>query len=100
MLYFSNFTKGKRQAIILTMSYIKYLQVFDSKSDLEFLILDCNIQIILKIIKDRFHDTKEIQYLYKTTQHKSKVRSKRRDCSSNLRHLTCMKFSFIQEGVL
>ena len=36
-------TKDKRQAIILTMSYIEYLQVFDSKSDLEFLILDCNI---------------------------------------------------------
>ena len=36
-------TKDKRQAIILAMSYIEYLQVFDSKSDLEFLILDCNI---------------------------------------------------------
>ena len=36
-------TKAKRQAIILTMSYIDYLQFFDSKSDLEFLVLDCNI---------------------------------------------------------
>ena len=36
-------TKGKRQAIILTMFYNEYLQAFDSKSDLEFLILDCNI---------------------------------------------------------
>ena len=36
-------TKDKTQAIILTKSYIKYLQVFDSKSDLEFLILDWNI---------------------------------------------------------
>ena len=36
-------TKDKRNAIILTMSYIEYLQCFDSKSDLEFLILDCNI---------------------------------------------------------
>ena len=44
--------KDKTQAIILTMSYIEYLQVFDSKSDLEFLILDCKIYIILKIIKD------------------------------------------------
>ena len=30
-------TQDKRQAIILAMSYIKYLQVFDSKSDLEYL---------------------------------------------------------------
>ena len=45
-------TKDKRQAIILTMCYIEYLQVFDSKSDLEFHILDCNILIILKIIRD------------------------------------------------
>ena len=29
--------QDKRQAIILAMSYIKYLQVFDSKSDLEYL---------------------------------------------------------------
>ena len=36
-------TKDKRQVTILAMSYIEYLQVFDSKSDLEFLILDCNI---------------------------------------------------------
>ena len=31
--------KDKRQAIILTMSYIEYLHVFDSKSDLEFGII-------------------------------------------------------------
>ena len=43
-------TKDKRQAIILTMCYIEYLQVFDSKSDLEFLILDCNILKIIKYI--------------------------------------------------
>ena len=36
-------TKDKRQAIILKMSYIEYLQVFESKSDLEFFILDCNV---------------------------------------------------------
>ena len=36
-------TKDKRQTIILTMSYIEYLQVFDCKSDLEFLVLHCNI---------------------------------------------------------
>ena len=39
-------TKDKREAIILTMFCIEYLQVFDSKSDLEFLILDCSIKII------------------------------------------------------
>ena len=31
------------QAIILAMLYADYLHVFDSKSDLEFLILDFNI---------------------------------------------------------
>ena len=36
-------TKDKRQAIISAMSYIEYLQVFDSKSVLEYLILDCDI---------------------------------------------------------
>ena len=36
-------TKDKRQAIILRVCYIEYLQVFDSKRDLEFLILHCNI---------------------------------------------------------
>ena len=36
-------TKDKRQAIILTMFYNEYLQAFDSRCDLEFLILDCNI---------------------------------------------------------
>ena len=65
MLHVCNLTKDKRQSIILTMCYVEYLQVFDSKSDLEFLILDCNIEIILKIIKGRFYDTREVQYLYK-----------------------------------
>ena len=41
--FFIFVTKDKRQAIILTMSYIEYLQIFDSNSDLEFFILDCNI---------------------------------------------------------
>ena len=36
-------TKDKTQAIIWTMSYIEYLQVFDSKSNLEFLTLNSNI---------------------------------------------------------
>ena len=36
-------TKDKRQTFILTMSYIEYLQVLNSKSGLEFLIVDCNI---------------------------------------------------------
>ena len=55
-------TKDKTQAIILSMSYIRYLQVFDSKNNLEFPTLDCHIYIILKIIKDKFCDTKEVQY--------------------------------------
>ena len=49
-------TKDKRQGIILTISYIENLQVSGSKSDLEHLILDCNIdcniEIIVKIIND------------------------------------------------
>ena len=36
-------TEDKMQAIILAMLYADYLHVFDSKSDLEFLILGFNI---------------------------------------------------------
>ena len=42
------------QAIILTIFYIKYLQVFDRESYLEFLILDCNIY---------FKDNKDIGFM-------------------------------------
>ena len=36
-------TKDKRQAIILTMSYIEYSQVLTAKAVWNITILDCNI---------------------------------------------------------
>ena len=70
------------------MSYIVQLHVFDSKSDMEFLILDFNIEIFLKIKKDIGFMTPRwfniyIKPLLSNTQEKKKVRIKRRDYSSN-----------------
>ena len=60
-------TKDKRQAIISTMSYIEYLQVLTANAVWKFLFL---IVIFSNYFKDdkgnRFDDTKEVQYLYKT----------------------------------
>ena len=59
-------TKDKRQAIILTMCYIEYLQVFTAKAVWNFLFLI----VMLNYFKDNkvhtFYDTQEIQYVYKT----------------------------------
>ena len=41
-------TKGKRQTIIFTMSYVKYLQVFKAKAVWDFL----SLIVMLNYLKD------------------------------------------------